>query len=206
MLKSHSSLRKRLRRRARRIFGPKQVGLRPAFKDGWIFHNHVRVGKRGQKSEVFPNGKPKAIVVTKFRTMKKGAHADYEARARKAWHHLTWLGRKLRPTHLDELPQIISMLKGDLALVGLRPIPRQIYRMFPPKLKKIYDEVGPGLLGLQYACESKNPTIEEITQVAEQYYSMWKKNKARANMVFAKKILKGGRGKEIPFTALAGKK
>lgn len=126
---------KRMRRIARKHFGPKQVGLEPAFKDGYIFHSHVRVGKRG------PDGKPKAIIVTKIRTMERGAHGDFEKRGRKAEQYKTWLGKKLRPIHIDELPQVISLLKGDLKPIGLRPVPKNLYRKLPPELKKIYDKI-----------------------------------------------------------------
>lgn len=202
-LKSSSPLRRRIRRKVRRHIGPRQEGLKPAFRDGLVFHSHVRVGKRGPKSETFPKGKPRAIVVTKFRTMKRGTHADYKGRARDARHSLIWFGKRLREKrHLDELPQIISLLKGDLKLVGLRPLPRQEYNKLLPELKKIYDEVGPGVLGLQYACKSYPATWKEFTEVCTQFHEMWKKNKMRAYMAFAKGILKNYKGKEISIERL----
>ncbi len=163
-----------------------QIGLKPAFKDTLFFHSQVRIG-RGRK----------AIVVTKLRTMKRGAHADYNGEARNTEQYLTRIGKRLRKTHLDELPQVISWLKGNLALVGLRPLTRQEYKKLPPELKKIYDEVGPGLLGLQYACTHFPPTRQEMIDVAEEFYRMWKKNKTKANLVFAKRILKNFGGKDV---------
>jgi hypothetical protein len=90
-------------------------------------------------------------------------------------------------------------LKGDLALAGIRPLPREEYQKLPPDLKKIYNEVGPGLIGLQYACKSKKPTIEEFEALAKEFYKMWKKNKAEAYLVFGKEALKKSKGREIRF-------
>ena len=169
--------------------------MKKTYRDTRLLHRQVRVGRKKK-------GKSTAIRVTKFRTMKKDAHKDFEGRGRKAEHHLTWLGKILRPKHLDELPQIISVLKGDLRLVGLRPLPKQDYRKLPPELKKIYDEVGPGFLGLQYACKHFPPTTKELIQVSEEFYRMWKKSKILANRTFARRILENFTGKEIHITEL----
>ncbi len=196
--KTQSPLRRRIRRRIRKHIRPKQTGLKQVFKDGLISHSQVRVGKPGPKSNTFPKGKPKAIVVTKFRTMKDKAHEDFGNRGRKDEHYKTWFGKIVRKLyHIDELPQIISILKGDLRFTGIRPLPKKEYRMLSPELKKIYDEVGPGLFGLVYACKSKNPTIKEFTQVANEFYKMWKKNRAKAYLVFGKRSLMGSKGREL---------
>lgn len=83
----------------------------------------------------------KAITITKFRAMKSGAHLDY--------------GKILRKTNLNELPQIINFLKGELSLVGFRLLTRQDYRLLPEDIRIIYDQVGQDLAGIQYAC--RNP-------------------------------------------------
>ncbi|MFA4855154.1 MAG: sugar transferase [archaeon] len=185
------------RRIARGYVSPKQQGLNTAFKDGWILHKQVRIGKRGPTSETFPKGKPNAIVITKFRTMKRGAHADYETDGREPTGHYTAFGRWVRKLHLDELLQLHQVAAGKLKPVGMRPVFRPFYRRLPPKLREMYDEMGPGLLALPYACKSKKPTAEEIVEVVQEFYEMWKENPAKANRVFAKRILKGARGKEI---------
>lgn len=197
--KSTSPLRRRIRRRIRKYIGPKQteeMGLRPAFKDGLIFHSQVRVGKRGPKTETFQKGKPKAIVVTKFRTMKKGSYADERTMERKGKNNLTSLGKCLRKRHHDELPQIISVLKGDLAGIGLRVQRRQHYRKLSPELRAIYDSFGPGYKGLEHAVGKKNPTQEEILAVAEEFYDMLEKDPKRAYKVFGKRISRKFRGEE----------
>jgi len=113
------------------------------------FHNpvifkQVRVGKGGEFFTLY-----------KFRTMKNGAevkkhpNGDVIIDAKltyKGDKRITWLGRILRKTALDELPQLFNVLRGDMSVVGPRP-ERPI---FYPKYMDILKErisVKPGLFG-----------------------------------------------------------
>jgi len=76
-----------------------------------VFFNQVRVGQ---------NGKP--FNVYKFRSMRTDAEADGIARwATKNDSRVTALGRFMRKTRLDELPQLANVLLGDMSMVGPRP-------------------------------------------------------------------------------------
>jgi exopolysaccharide biosynthesis polyprenyl glycosylphosphotransferase len=78
---------------------------------GPVFHHQVRVGERGRPFRML-----------KFRTMVEGAEADGVARWASAGDaRVTRVGRVLRRTHLDEIPQLLNVLKGEMSIVGPRP-------------------------------------------------------------------------------------
>jgi sugar transferase EpsL len=88
------------------------------------------------------DGEP--IRVTKFRSMR--APVESSAGSRSDEERLTPLGRFLRRTSLDELPQLFSVLRGDMSLVGPRPLPmRYVSRYTPRQATRL--RVRPGLTG-----------------------------------------------------------
>ena len=61
---------------------------------------------------------------------------------------VTPMGRILRPTKLNELPQVINVLKGDLSIVGPRPLVDRTFNAYTEEIQeKIYD-VKPGITGI----------------------------------------------------------
>ena len=107
---------------------------------GPIFYKQKRVGRN--ESE---------FTLRKFRTMRSGQKegertipvTDHDPR-------VTRVGRFLRRTALDELPQILSILKGDMSFVGPRPMPldfhQQFLEMSPVAYRRVL--VRPGLSGM----------------------------------------------------------
>jgi len=78
---------------------------------GPIFYRQQRLGRGGQQ-----------FVIVKFRTMRRDAERPGEAKWADAEDaRVTRVGRILRRTRLDELPQFVSVIKGDMSLVGPRP-------------------------------------------------------------------------------------
>jgi exopolysaccharide biosynthesis polyprenyl glycosylphosphotransferase len=75
-----------------------------------LFFNHARVGKNGRLFNVY-----------KLRSMKKDAEKEGAQWADHNDTRITPLGTILRKTHIDEVPQMINIIKGDIALVGPRP-------------------------------------------------------------------------------------
>lgn len=75
-----------------------------------VFYSQERVGKNRKLFRIY-----------KFRTMKKSAEADVAVWAQKKDPRATRIGKILRRLHLDELPQMINIIKGDMSFVGPRP-------------------------------------------------------------------------------------
>jgi len=92
-----------------------------------LFYVDERTGK---------DGRPFRLV--KFRTMRIGDAPDAE--------RLTVFGRFLRSTSLDELPQLWNVLKGDMSLVGPRPLPVRYLPRYTPEQNRRH-EVRPGITG-----------------------------------------------------------
>ena len=87
----------------------------------------------------------RTIVVAKFRSMRDAV--DGAGRPLPDAERLGWLGRWLRRTSLDELPQLVSVLVGDMSLVGPRPLPLRYVPRYNPRQATRLD-VLPGLTGL----------------------------------------------------------
>jgi lipopolysaccharide/colanic/teichoic acid biosynthesis glycosyltransferase len=81
-------------------------------------------------------GRPFGLI--KFRTMRSGAGTDAE--------RLTPFGRALRRTSLDELPELWNILRGEMSLVGPRPLPTHYLPRYTPEQARRH-AVRPGLTG-----------------------------------------------------------
>ena len=92
----------------------------------------------------------------KFRTM----HRNNDVRDFKKENEVTKIGEFLRKTSLDELPQLINILKGEMSFVGPRPWIED-YRMFFNKNQKRRLEVLPGLTGLAQVSGRNDISIKE---------------------------------------------
>ena len=84
------------------------------------------------------DGRPFTIV--KFRTMRDTATAEDDAE------RLTTVGRLLRSSSLDELPELVNVLRGDMSLVGPRPLLMQYLDRYTPEQARRHD-VKPGMTG-----------------------------------------------------------
>lgn len=94
-----------------------------------VIFKQNRVGYMGKK-----------FIILKFRTM-NNLHNNNEIL------RLTWLGKILRKTSLDELPQLINILKKEMSIVGPRPLPETIENKLDTNIKIKRRRLLPGLTG-----------------------------------------------------------
>lgn len=112
------------------------------------------------------------FTMLKFRTMRVDA-PDLRNPDGTTWSsaqdpRVTPLGRVLRRTSLDELPQLINVLRGDMSLVGPRPSPPDSQGGFRPQDFHRYD-VRPGITGLAQAELRNSGTLEQRLELDSWY-------------------------------------
>lgn len=139
---------------------------------GPVLYRSARIGKKGRN-----------FVCYKFRTMV--ANAD---ELRDSLHHLnereeilfkisndprvTPIGRYLRKFSVDELPQLVNVLKGDMSLVGPRPpMPSEFEQYSLDHLRRL--DVVPGITGLWQVAARKDPSFESYIALDTQYVDNW---------------------------------
>ena len=139
---------------------------------GPVFFRQTRVGKNG-----------KLFKVIKFRTMTVGAEQRVQALAATnersgplfkmaADPRVTRLGRLLRDSSLDELPQLLNVLRGEMSMVGPRPaLPSEVAN-FSPELRT-RELVLPGITGLWQVEARDNPSFEAYRRLDLFYVENW---------------------------------
>lgn len=140
-------------------------------------------------------GKP--FLVYKFRTM--CAYAEYlqtyvynnnnlqVGGKFKDDYRITDWGRWLRKFWLDELPMVFNILKGQMKLVGVRPLSQQYYELYRPEVREMRIKYKPGLFPPFYA--DMPETLEEIQESEMRYFEAYEKHPFRTNWKYFWKIM-----------------
>lgn len=143
---------------------------------GPIFYTQIRIGQGGESFKAW-----------KFRTMVRNAdyalkeYFEQHPELQEAWKRdqklrydprVTRIGRFLRRTSLDELPQLWNILRGEMSLVGPRPIVDEEIPRYGDKFS-LYTRVIPGLTGLWQVSGRNNITYEERVSLDAYYVRNW---------------------------------
>jgi lipopolysaccharide/colanic/teichoic acid biosynthesis glycosyltransferase len=86
---------------------------------------------------------------------------------------ITRLGKLLRKTSIDELPQLINVIKGDMSLVGPRPLPVRDFNYFKRDWHRRRFSVRPGLTCLWQAYGRNNIKFEQWMKLDMEYIDRW---------------------------------
>jgi lipopolysaccharide/colanic/teichoic acid biosynthesis glycosyltransferase len=130
---------------------------------GPVIYSQTRVGLRGKRFTMY-----------KYRSMSHEGHKPYETPKLEPVHfktfvfitpasRLTRVGRFLRATSLDELPNFWNVLKGDMRLVGPRPEIPELVEQYPPEYHRRH-EVKPGITGLAQVSGRADLSYDETMQ------------------------------------------
>jgi lipopolysaccharide/colanic/teichoic acid biosynthesis glycosyltransferase len=118
---------------------------------GPVFYAHPRIGRGGR---TFGCLKFRSMVADADRRL--AALLDRDPLARTEWEasrklkndpRVTWIGRILRATSLDELPQLLNVLKGEMSLVGPRPVQAAELAAYYGPAAQHYLSIRPGITG-----------------------------------------------------------
>jgi Undecaprenyl-phosphate galactose phosphotransferase WbaP len=161
------------------LFGWLFAGLALAVKltsPGPVFYGQKRIGRGGHE-----------FMAWKFRSMVKDADAQLKTylevhpELREEWERdhklkddprVTWIGRLLRRTSLDELPQLWNILRGDMSLVGPRPIVQDEVAKYGERFA-LFCKVRPGLSGLWQVSGRNDTTYAERVALDCYYVRNW---------------------------------
>ena len=140
---------------------------------GGAFYIQERIGKDGQPFGLY-----------KFRTMHIGSDSEGLLTIGDHDNRITHIGYFLRKTKIDELPQLLNVVKGDMSLVGPRPEVRKYVDMYTDEQRKVLS-VRPGITdyaSIEYANE--NELLSKTDNPDRVYIEEVMPNKLKLNMKY----------------------
>lgn len=127
-----------------------------------IFFSHERRGRQGKPFRMY-----------KFQTMKNSTPNCATSELENPEQYITKIGRILRKTSLDELPQLWNILKGDMSFVGPRPLISSELRAHRLRLEYGVYRFRPGLTGLAQVSGRDDISLKKKVTYDKQYCDEW---------------------------------
>jgi len=144
---------------------------------GPVIFRHIRVGQGGRRFACF---KFRSMVLDSDKVLK--ALLESDPAARKEWDRtqklandprITPLGKFLRQSSLDELPQLINVIRGDMSLVGPRPIVPSELTRYGDKLS-LYLQARPGITGIWQVSGRNDCGYDRRIEMDANYVRNWR--------------------------------
>jgi Undecaprenyl-phosphate galactose phosphotransferase WbaP len=164
---------------------------------GPVFFGHTRVGRGRRRFRLW-----------KFRSMVENGdeilrrHLDQHPERALEWRlghklrndpRVTRVGRFLRRTSLDELPQLWNVLRGDMSMIGPRPIVEEEIPKYGAAIA-LYSEVAPGLTGLWQVSGRNDVTYRQRVELDTHYIRRWTPGQDLVVLLKTVRVVLGGRG------------
>jgi len=143
---------------------------------GPVFFVHTRIGKGRRRFRLW---KLRSMVVNADAVLDQYLKQHPELRSEWSNSHklkddprVTRVGRLLRRSSLDELPQLLNVLRGDMSMVGPRPIVEDEVPKYGPAFS-LYSRVLPGLTGLWQVSGRNDTSYRKRTELDSEYIRNW---------------------------------
>ena len=192
------------------VIGDKEIGLKhyfaakkvqePAYDMSPTYGPFVklkRIGKGGKLFKVYklrtmhPYSEYIQDYVHKTNDLDKGGKFKNDFR-------ISTLGGIFRKLWLDEFPMFINVFKGEMKIVGVRPLSQHYFNLYPPKLQELRTKYKPGLVPPFYV--DMPETLDEIVESEFKYLRAYEKHPVRTDIkyffsAFYNILIKGKRSK-----------
>src|SRR5690606_32878377 len=143
---------------------PIMIGLKLT-GEGYIWYKQERVGYKN-----------KPFLIWKFATMLKDSpNMAGGIMTTKKDPRITPMGGFLRKSKINELPQLINIFKGDMSIVGPRPVMRISFEAYPAEVQKVIYNVKPGLTGIgSIIFRDEEELITQVKNKGEDTWAFYK--------------------------------
>jgi len=142
---------------------------------GPVFFSEERIGRRGRPFRIWKFRSMRRVVGRRIQVADPELdEAEFGARTQKHFPNprITKVGAFLRSWSLDELPQFLNVLRGDMSLIGPRPVVEEELHLYGNMLH-YYLSATPGLSGLWQVSGRSNVSYEKRAQLDAAYVSHW---------------------------------
>ena len=162
------------------------LGLIILFPFFVVFYLLIRIESKGGafyiQERIGKNGKPFGLY--KFRSMRIGSDAEGLLTVGERDNRITRIGYILRKTKIDELPQLLNVLKGDMSIVGPRPEVKKYTDLYTEEQRKVLN-VRPGITdyaSIEYVNE--NELLSKAEDPERMYIEEVMPDKIKLNMKY----------------------
>ena len=144
---------------------------------GPLLYRQARVGKDGKMIDIY---KFRSMVLNAEQALESHLRANPHLRSeweqkQKLCHdpRITRVGKWLRKFSMDEIPQLINVLKGEMSLVGPRPLPLYHHQLLSAAANSLRNSVIPGLTGMWQVSGRSDVSVREMERLDSYYVHNW---------------------------------